>query len=162
MKKLFAKLKGKSLLSYDNKGVNVVTSLKRCNVVEWSKINKIVFVGHFEEYSGYFLTEEYKTKALYNDIYTDCSQNMLKIRTGGTPTVKNNTSKPFSRKFGTTCVYYAVFVEYLTDEGDKNLFAVHYDADRKAEIVKELERFLNDKKIFVENRIEGFNYIADL
>ncbi|NJB81950.1 hypothetical protein [Wenyingzhuangia aestuarii] len=162
MRKLFAKFKGKSLLSFDSKGINVMSSSKDKSVVCWKNVNKIVLVAHFEEYSGYFLTEEYKSKVLYNDMFVDCSQNMLKIRTGGTPTVKNNTSKPFSKKFGTTCVYNALFVEYTTEDGKKNLFAVHYEPEKKADLVKELEDYLNEKKIFVENRTEGFNYIAEL
>lgn len=162
MKKLFAKFKRKSLLSFDSNGVKVDTSLKESIVVTWDNITKIVAVGHFEEYSGYFLTEEYKSKDLYNDIHVDCSRNTVKIRTGGAPTVKNNTSEPFSRKFGTTCIYNVVFVEYKNSDNLTNLFAIHYKEGNKSELIKDLKVFLKNEKVFDENRIEGFSYISQL
>lgn len=161
MKKLFAKLIGKVFLSYNDKGVDVENSVGFKGNIDWKTVNKIVFVDYFEEYSGYFLTEEYMDKVLYNDIYVDCNQNIVKIRTGGAPTIKKNTSKPFSRKFGTTLVNNVALVEY-NDNNTKNLYAVHYKKSELISLLSEIENYISKDKIYNESRVEGFGFIAEL
>lgn len=164
MRKLFARFRRRNLLSYDRaNGVEVTTSLAKQSVtVDWSSVEKIVLVSQFEEYSGYFLTDEYKSKELYNDIFVDCNRNIVKIRTGGAATVKKNSSEPFSSKFGTTCIYFALFVVYKSAEGKTNLFATHYKDENKKNLLEDLKSVLDDEKVLVEKRIEGFNYIYKL
>ncbi|MGY5351953.1 hypothetical protein ACXGQW_05240 [Wenyingzhuangia sp. IMCC45533] len=162
MKKILAKFMRKRTLSYNDGGITVDISGENVFKINWQSILKLVFVEYFEEYSGYFLTEDYKSKSLYQNIYVDCNRNVVKIRTGGTPTVKNNTSKPFSRKFGTTSIAHVVFVEFKDDKGLKNLYAVHYQPEKLGETVSEIKACLDDEKIYTEGTIEGFSYIADL
>ena len=160
MKRFFDKLRNKKTLSFDKEGVLVSNSKGNSIVVDWDKINKVVFVDTFEEYSGYFLTEEYKNKELYKSIKIACNQNVVKIRTGGAPTIKNNTSEPFSRDFGTTSIYYPVFIEYLDAEGSKNLYATHYDEGHKKQLIKEFKEILGEDRIRFKKRLEGFNPLS--
>lgn len=160
MKKMFAKFTGKKTLSYDDKGIVVKKSSESEMIVNWQSINKVVFVNYFEEYSGYFLTDDYKLKTLYNDISVDCNRNIVKIRTGGAPTVNKNTSKPFSKKYGTTSINDVVFVEYKDVKGAKNLYALHYENVNKS--AEALRNYLDENKVLQESKIEGFSYIAEL
>ena len=91
-----------------------------------------------------------------------CNKNVVRIRTGGTPKVRKNTSKPFSRKFGTTSIYFPVFIEYVDDSGNKNLYANHFDDKFKLETVEKLSSFLPKDKIHQINKIEGFTPLAQL
>ncbi|MDO3695819.1 hypothetical protein QVZ41_13295 [Wenyingzhuangia sp. chi5] len=162
MKKLFAKLRKKKNLSFDKSGVFATLSDGKEVVIKWSVIKKIILLDTFEEYSGYFLTEDYKSKALYDDISIDCNQNVVRIRTGGTPKVRKNTSRPFSRKFGTTSIYYPIFIEYVDDLGNKKLYANHYDDGAKLETVKKLSSFLAKDKIHQKNKVEGFTPLSEI
>lgn len=162
MKKLLAKLIGKIYLSYNDKGILVKDSKNSANTIGWSHVNKIVFVDYFEEYSGYFLTEDYKNKVLYNDISVDCNRNIVKVRTGGAPSIKKNTSKPFSKQFGTTLINNVVFVEYQDLEGLKSLYAVHYEDSESEKLKQELKEFTKKDNIFIEQKIEGFSFIAEI
>lgn len=162
MKKFLQKVLKKKSLSFDKQGVSAKLSDGKEIVVHWSQIDKVIVLNVFEEYSGYFLTDDYLSKKLYHDISVECKQNVVKIRTGGAPTVKKNTSDPFSRNFGTTSIYYPVFVEYTDKLGHKNLFASHYDQNKKNEIVKQLTSFLSKDKVVQENKIEGFTPLSEL
>ncbi|MGY5355069.1 hypothetical protein [Wenyingzhuangia sp. IMCC45467] len=161
MKKFFAKIRKKKMLSFDEQGVSMSISNGEKVVVKWANINKVVLLDTFEEYSGYFLTDDYLSKSIYNDICIECSQNIVKIRTGGSPTVKKNTSDPFSRNFGTTSIYYPVFIEYIDEFGNKNLFATHYNNGKKDEVVKQFEAFLPKDKIRQKKKIEGFTPLSE-
>jgi len=164
MKNLFEKWIRKSPLSFNDNGVSLRVSTKNTKVVVgWEAITKVVFVGYFEEYSGYFLTDEFTSKELYNDIFVDCNQNIVKIRTGGRSRVKKNTSSPFQRKFGTTSIHNVVFVEYCSENESKpNLFAVHFNSQTKLKMIKELESFLAKETLLDEHRVEGFSYIKNI
>ena len=162
MKKLFAKiLRKKKNLCFDKSGVFATISDGKEIVIKWSSIKKIILLDTFEEYSGYFLTEDYISKVLYYDITIACNQNVVKIRTGGTPKVKKNTSEPFSRNFGTTSIYYPIFIEYIDGSGNKNLYASHYDDRKKDNIIKELEAFLPKNIIRHKKKIEGFTPLSE-
>lgn len=161
MKKLFARILKKKSLSFDKQGVSVEKSNGEEVVVKWNTVNKIVLLDTFEEYSGYFLTEDYQSKVLYHDISIACNQNIVKIRTGGSPTVKKNISDPFSKNFGTTSIYYPVFVEYIDDLGNKNLYANHYDQNNKEELIKQFQEFLPKDKILEKKKIEGFTPLSE-
>ena len=162
MKKLFAKFKKKKNLSFDEKGISATLSNGKNIRIDWSGIEKVVLLDVFEEYSGYFLTEDYKSKVIYHDISIDCSQNTVRIRTGGAPKIRKNTSRPFSRKFGTTSIYYPVFIEYRGDSGHKNLYANHYDDKAKSEMVEKLSSFIPKEKIHQKNKIEGFTPLSEI
>ncbi|MDO6738997.1 hypothetical protein [Wenyingzhuangia sp. 2_MG-2023] len=162
MKKLLARFGFRNFLTFDPHGLEVLDVKGQKDVIEWNDILKVVFVGYFEEYSGYFLTNDYKSKALYENIEINCSQNMVKIRTGGSPIVKKNTSESFTTKFGTTCIYDVVFIEYRTPEGGKNLYALHYKKSKKEGQIKNLKRFLTDDKIHKATRADGFNHIFSI
>ncbi|WP_010136911.1 hypothetical protein [Ochrovirga pacifica] len=161
MKKLLAKLGVKSFLNFNQNGIEVVNTDSERFFVDWDKIEKVVFVGYFEEYSGYFLTNDYKSKELYNDIFIDCAQNQVKIRTGSTPVVKRNTSDSFTTKHGTTCIYDAVFVEYRTKDGKLDLYAQHYNKNKVKEVKTELEKHLANK-VYQFTRLDGFNHISSV
>lgn len=161
MKKLFSKIRKKKNLSFDKDGIKATLSEGREVVIKWSSVNKVVLLDTFEEYSGYFLTEDYLSKVLYHDISVDCKQNVVKIRTGGTPKVKKNTSEPFSMNFGTTSIYYPIFIEYIDDLGNKNLYATHYNDWKKLEIIEELETFLPKKMIREKKKLEGFTALSE-
>lgn len=164
MKKLFARWVGKSSLSFNDHGVDVRSSEKKIKeVVDWKSVTKVVFVEYFEEYSGYFLTDEFKSKELYDDIFVDCCQNIVKVRTGGRSRINRNISAPFKRKFGTTGIYNIVFVEYCLENEEKtNLFAVHYKSKNKLNLKKELGKYLDKEKIFDNYRMEGFSYVRNI
>jgi len=164
MMNLLERWLGKSSLSFNDNGVNLRLSTKKTKViVGWEAINKIILVEYFEEYSGYFLTEEFLSKELYKDIFVDCKQNIVKIRTGGRSSVKRNTSSPFKRKFGTTSIHNVIFVEYCSEKDSKpNLFAVHFNSETKLELTKKLEKFLGKENLFKERRVEGFSYIKNI
>ncbi|MGY5355068.1 hypothetical protein [Wenyingzhuangia sp. IMCC45467] len=152
----------KKYLTYYKDGILVTLSTNESIVVDWKKIEKIVFVSVFEEYSGYFLTNDYKSKVLYNNISIDCRQNIVRIRTGRAPTTKKNTSEPFSRKFGTTSIYHVVFVEYIDELENKNLYGIHYNNDDKNELINTFKIFLNKDKIHEQKMIEGFTPLSQL
>ena len=158
MKKLFTKFRKKDALCYDKGGVEMIKNQK----TPWFKIHKIVFVDYFEEYSGYFLTDDYKSKVLYNEMNINCSQNTVKVRTGSTSVVKKNMSNSFTMEHGTTCIHEIVFIEYLDKEGRKSLYASHYDKGKLKHDVKELSRLLSYDKVFMFERSDGFNYIASI
>ena len=160
--KLLSFFQQKKYLSYSKKGVLITASNNSSKIISWESIKKIVLVDIFEEYSGYFLTEDYKSKVIYHDISIDCSQNTVRIRTGGAPKIRKNTSRPFSRKFGTTSIYYPVFIEYRDDLGHKNLYANHYDDKAKSEMVEKLSSFIPKEKIHQKNKIEGFNPLSEI
>ena len=160
--KLLSFFQMKKYLSYSKQGVLITVSNNNSKIISWKSIKKIVLVEIFEEYSGYFLTEDYKSKVTYHDISIDCSQNTVRIRTGGAPKIRKNTLKPFSRKFGTTSIYHPIFIEYVDDSGNKNLYANHYDDKAKLEIVEKLSSFLPKDKIHQINKIEGFTPLSEI
>lgn len=162
MKKLFARILKKKYLSFNGQGISIENSNGEELVVKWNEINKIVLLDTFEEYSGYFLTEDYLSKVLYQDISIACTQNLVKIRTGGSPTVKRNISDPFSRNFGTTSIYYPVFIEYVDELGNKNLYANHYNENNKEELIKQFESFLSKGKVLQKKKVEGFTPLSQL
>ena len=143
-------------------GVLVVTSQKDEKYIKWSNINKIVVLNIFEEYSGYFFTEDYRSKKLYHDISIDCYKNKLKVRTGGAPLTKQNVSKPFSKQFGTTTLFHPVFVEYKDDLGNLNLYATHFEGSNKDIYLKQLEDFFPAERLFQKAKIEGFSSLSEL
>ena len=162
MKKFFDKIFRRGKIAFDEVGILATKSDGKEIVVKWSNVKKIVLVDTFEEYSGYFLTEDYKSKVLYHNIYLACNQNVVRIRTGGSPKIRKNTSRPFSRKFGTTSIYYPIFVEYIDEFGRKNLYANHYDDEAKLETVKKLSEFLSKDKIHKKNKVEGFTTLSEI
>lgn len=162
MKKILAKFGLKGNWSFSENGVEVVNSSEQKCVVAWSKINKIVFVDYFEEYSGYFLTDDFLSKKLYTDIKIDCSKNEVRIRTGSSPVLKKNMTNAFTTKHGTTCVKQAVFVEYVSDKGEKLLYANHFNSSKKTKEIQEIEKFIDISKITKKTRVDGFNHLASL
>lgn len=162
MNKLFFNFGIKNYWSFDENGVNVVNSSGEKLIVAWDKIHKISFVDYFEEYSGYFLTDEYINKATYNDIRIDCNKNSVRIRTGSTPVVRRNTSNAFTTKHGTACVEKAVFVEYLNNNGDTNLYVEHFEKLKKSKQINELTKYLPADKICKQKRVDGFNHLASI
>ncbi|GGF65970.1 hypothetical protein [Wenyingzhuangia marina] len=162
MKKLFARILRKEKISFNEKGIFVTLSDDTNLRIKWNRVEKIILLDVFEEYSGYFLTEDYKSKVLYHDISIACNQNVVRIRTGGTPKVRKNTSKLFSRKFGTTSIYFPIFVEYIDESGNKNLYANHYDDKAKLETIEKLSSFIPKDKIHQKNKIEGFTPLSEI
>ncbi len=162
MKKLFAKFGLKNYWSFSESGVELVNSSGEKCVVVWDKVQRITFVDYFEEYSGYFLTDDYKNKVTYNDIRIDCNKNIVRIRTGSTPVVKKNTSDAFSTKHGTACVEKAVFVEYFNNKGKMNLYVEHFESHKKAKQMKELTKYISSDKINKKTRVDGFNHLVSL
>ncbi|ANW97018.1 hypothetical protein AXE80_12315 [Wenyingzhuangia fucanilytica] len=162
MKRLFARIRKNKNISFDESGIIATTSDGQEVLVKWGSVNKIVLLDAFEEYSGYFLTDDYKSKVLYHDISIACKQNIVKVRTGGSPSVKKNISEPFSKNFGTTSIYYPVFVEYVDDLGNKNLYANHYSNKDKEEVVKQLKTFLPKDKVHQKKKVEGFTPLSEL
>lgn len=160
--KLFSFLSKKKYLSYNEQGVLTTNSIGQSFFLPWKMIKKVVVVRFFEEYSGYFLTKEYKSKHLYNDIAINCSHNIVRIRTGSKPRIHKNISKPFSRKFGLTSIYHVVFVEYNDSVGNKNLYAAHYNNEQKDLFVTELKKHLDKEKIRLKKIIEGFTPLSQL
>lgn len=162
MKKLIAKLLKKKNLHFDTIGVCAKKSDGQKIIISWNKINKVIILNTFEEYSGYFLTQDYLSKRLYHDISISCNRNIVKIRTGGSPQIRKNTSDPFSRNFGTTSIYHPVFIEYKDDLGRKSLFACHYNTSKKEELLDQLKSFITSDKIFNNNKIEGFEPLFEI
>ena len=160
--KLFSFLRKKEYVSYNKQGVLTTIANNDSKVIPWGNITKIVLVNVFEEYSGYFLTEEYKSKVLYHDIAINCSHNIVRIRTGSSPTTNKNISKPFSRKYGLTSVYHVIFVEYNDDLGNKNLYASHYANEQKNELVAGFKAHLKEEIVHVKKIIEGFTPLSQL
>jgi hypothetical protein len=160
--KLFSFLHKKKYLSYTDQVVEATNSNDEPVFLTWKIIKKVVFTNVFEEYSGYFLTDEYKSKSLYDDISINCSHNVVRIRTGSSPTTNRNISKPFSRKFGLTSIYHVVFVEYYDDVGNLNLYAAHYDNEQKNELVADFKQYVKEDVIYFKKIIEGFTPLAQL
>ncbi|MDO3695820.1 hypothetical protein QVZ41_13300 [Wenyingzhuangia sp. chi5] len=159
---LFSFVSKRKYVLFNEEGILAILSDQKPLIISWEQVEKIVLTDVFEEYSGYFLTEDYKSKVLYHDISIDCNQNVVRIRTGGTPKVRKNTLKPFSRKFGTTSIYYPIFIEYVDDSGNKNLYANHFDDKAKLEIVEKLSLFLPKDKIHQKKRIGGFTPLSEI
>ncbi len=160
MKKLFARFKKEVMMSFSDDFMNVQLSTGEKKEIRWDSVVKLVFVNSFEEYSGYFLTDEYKRKELYKDICINCKRNTVRIRTGGAPTIENNAINPFLMKFGMTSIPDAVFTEYKDDAGEINLYVVHYNKSKKDKLIEQLK--IKISNIYYEQRIEGFSYISKL
>lgn len=160
MKKLFAKLGIRDFMSFDSKGIQELKTDGRKKVVEWDRVTKVVFIDYFEEYSGYCLTDEYKSKKVFNKINVNCKKNLVKVRTGGKQSIKKNVIKPFRTRFGTTCIYYVVCVEYITVDGKKNMYITHYDKSKKKNQMTSLKDFISEEKIQELPRADGFIHLV--
>lgn len=160
MKKLIAKFGIRDFLSFNAMGVVELDVDGKKKTIEWERVIKVVFVGYFEEYSGYFLTEEYKAKDLYDTIVVNCKKNTVKVRTEGKQSIKKNVLEPFKTKFGTTSFFNAVFVEYKTIEGNRNMYVTHFEKSKKKNQIESLKKHLSEGVISEEERADGFVHLA--
>jgi len=162
MRKLLSRFIKNTSLNYDEDGVCVYDEQRSLTKISWLNISKIIFVGFFEEYSGYFLTDDFKGKKQYAKIFFDGMHNTVKVRTTGSPSVKKNASEPFKIPHGTTNITKVIFIEYLDVQGNKNIYAVHYSDGKKEELVNQLKVYLTEKKVFIRSRLDGFGHIPSL
>lgn len=161
MKNILAFLGKKKFLEYDTNGVHVVNSKDSKSFTDWGVVEKIIITDAFEEYSGYFLTDDYNNKTFYNDIKICCDDNLVKVRTDGKPKISKNMAKPFLMKFGTTCLFNTVFVTYK-DGSQPNLFGVHYKPNNKQKLIDDLKNYIDFNKIIIKGKVEGFQSLSTI
>ena len=159
MNKFLSRFLKKKSLRYDGDGVEICQENDVEKKISWLEVNKVIFVGFFEEYSGCFLTDDFLNKKKYQHVYFEDVKNSVKIRTGSSPVVKSNVDQPFAIPHGTTNMIKIVLIEYTEENESKGLYAIHYEEKTKKEMIKEIKLYLPDDKVLVKSRLDGFAYI---